>query len=695
MESASDGGDGVLMNRKYHVQSGQHSSFEQEVVNQLSRLVEIMSCHAKHSERIIAVDAKLDKLLHPSNSMDYNSNTSSGGTPRPINTAPKEHYSVAIDAAIYEHRAEEQLPSSDSNELEDVSRNGGESPTRLMMRRVSNASEDLQEGIARAVKSIDNILGLHRVNAWRLRIWALLDDPDSGCAARIFYVLMVCIIITSILLSLLQTVDETPIDVRILSMVDTIFDGVFFLEVLLRFMFCPSRWAFFRTGYNTIDLVSAMPLVIRGATGFTVPPTQDQYTAIDFVLIVFVPTLRLLKLLRHFNHLRLLRFAADIALEALVVPLFLLFILCLFFSSLIYVLEPRDNITSLPHAVWLVVVTLSTVGYGDTLPSKPGTYVLMSVLVASGVLYMAVPLSIVGQAWNSVWIRRDEILLMDLARDRLKTWGYTAADMNKLFDCFDLNNDQLLDIDEFSTMVTEMRIGLSGKRIAELFDTLDTDKNGFVDFCEFARALFPEHYIDAVRQRAHFQSSSDGASNSSKSNRSSGSPKGSRKLLRSLSGLSSNANQAFSRRKSMLRRSLSNLSSVASKSNNHGDTEIDKHRERTLANLSSFISEPKSPVGSDSMQFSSNSSRFTDEHPSCQGQFATPTLPREDRPTKVPKSMCQLGFISEGSSESQEGRQNSYSTCNGYRSEQATTTGCDESISTLITVDSSKGVRQL
>jgi len=264
---------------------------------------------------------------------------------------------------------------------------------------------------------------------------------------------------------------------------------------------------------------------------------------------------------------------------------------------------------------------------------------------------------------------------MDLARERLKVWGYTAAQMRKLFESFDLNNDQLLDIDEFSTMLSEMRIGLTTQRVAELFDTLDVDKSGYVDHMEFAKALFPEQYIEEVRQRASL-SSNDGNPSSPKSNHSPISPKGGR-LLRSLSGLSQHK---FANSNKVLRRSLSSLSNINSK--------VKRHAGSTQQVRTTEVSSPKSPK-------SPKLRLRTDEHPSFQLEDASPPLPFEERPTTVPKSTCQSGFISEASCASKEELHTSGVNCNGYYSVQSTTIGCTESVVSSTNTDSPRGVHQL
>merc|ERR1719480_325837 len=153
------------------------------------------------------------------------------------------------------------------------------------------------------------------------------------------------------------------------------------------------------------------------------------------------PVLRLLKLLRRFEKFHLLLNAFQIALEALPVLIYALVLMVLVFSAGIYWFEPRDNIGSFPEAMWLTVVTMSTVGYGDSVPKSVPGYVIVYVLIVFSALYMAMPLGIVGNAFNSVWEDRHRILLLTRAREHFSQKGYTAKDIPELFILFDADRD--------------------------------------------------------------------------------------------------------------------------------------------------------------------------------------------------------------------------------------------------------------
>ena len=70
---------------------------------------------------------------------------------------------------------------------------------------------------------------------------------------------------------------------------------------------------------------------------------------------------------------------------------------------MLYQNEDFDNIFK---AAWFVIVTLSTVGYGDLYPVSPvGKFLTVPIIVA-GLLFMAMPISIVGNNFTVIWEER-------------------------------------------------------------------------------------------------------------------------------------------------------------------------------------------------------------------------------------------------------------------------------------------------
>jgi voltage-gated potassium channel Kch len=323
-----------------------------------------------------------------------------------------------------------------------------------------------------------------------------LEDPESSLAARVLDSVVPYILSAAVFFSLLQTVDPCPVPVDVCTVMDLVIEAVFTVEVLVRYMTSPVRGAvFFLSVFNMIDIVAALPLIARvvkisvSSTGLG---TRDgDY---DVFLLCVVPILRLLKMMRRFQKIHLLLGAFQLALEALPVLMFTLALITLSFASLIYLVEPRDNFEGLPKAIWFTIVTMTTVGYGDVTPSGSAGHCIVAILTVSSVLYMAMPLGIVGQAFTQVWSDRDRILLVKKARAALLQWGYSAADLPVLCKMFDTSGRGELNCPDFCRMIRMMRIGLKNERMIDLFDAFDADGSGCVDDRELVRQLFPHSY---------------------------------------------------------------------------------------------------------------------------------------------------------------------------------------------------------
>jgi len=323
------------------------------------------------------------------------------------------------------------------------------------------------------------------------RIWNLLDDPESGPCALIMARILKGLILCSIVVSLLQTVPfDVPPHAVMGAALETTFDVIFTLELLVRLLVCPNRTKFLQSKYTCIDMLASSALILRAAVGFVLPPAGDE-TAVSIILLCILPIVRAFKLLRLFATFRILLDAFKATLEALPVLLYTMFIITLVAASLIYIAEPRDNISSLPMAIWLSIVTMTTVGYGDVTPTNGPGYVVVSCLVVLGALFMAMPLGIIGNAFNESWSSRDTVLLMSRVRNTLQKWGYTPQDIQVLFHAMDVNGNGQLELEEFTCLVREMKLGLSDDRVLKLFQSIDVDSSGFIDAPEFCRCAFP------------------------------------------------------------------------------------------------------------------------------------------------------------------------------------------------------------
>lgn len=376
--------------------------------------------------------------------------------------------------------------SSSSLQSPRVSPRLGERP-----RRESSASGGSGAGFAYAATMAMN---LKKRSAWVVWATEMLDSPEVSPCSGAFVKAMSVISILGVLMTFILAFEPGPVDGVTGSAIEATFEILFALELLFRYIVCPSTCIFFRNIYNVMDMFSAAPIIIRLYVGFRMPTSNE--TILYFLLLCLVPSLRLLRLLRHFEQFHLLMSAFSVAFEALPVLIFTGLGMALTFAAFIYAVEPRSNIANFPDAVWLAIVTMTTVGYGDSVAKSQLGRLVTGLLIGISVLYMAMPIGIVGDAFSTVWKDRDRLLLMHRTRLRLISGGYTVNDLYELFELFDRKNEGALGTKEFAMMIDSMHIGITKERVLDLFNTFDLDGGGTITCDEFVKVLFPHAYFD-------------------------------------------------------------------------------------------------------------------------------------------------------------------------------------------------------
>eukprot|EP00931_Biecheleriopsis_adriatica_P024432 TRINITY_DN15227_c0_g2_i1.p1 TRINITY_DN15227_c0_g2~~TRINITY_DN15227_c0_g2_i1.p1 ORF type:complete len:688 (-),score=118.89 TRINITY_DN15227_c0_g2_i1:46-2109(-) len=328
--------------------------------------------------------------------------------------------------------------------------------------------------------------------------WLFLEDPDMVVGGRFFAKLISVFIVVAAAIPMLMTLEPSPIDVDTATYTSICLDVAFLVEVVIRFWVCPNRLAFFVNYFNLIDMTAGfLPLILRiSSQAVSVTQLNDHDDQVQFIAacLCLVPILQVLKLLRRFETFHLIAKALVKVTEALPVLLYVLTILVLVFASVIYLCEPRSNIGSMPEALWLTIVTVGTIGYGDVVPKSTAGVLATSALIVVSALYMAIPIGVVGKAFAEVWDDRDRLMLVHRARTRFLSGGYRAVDIPAMFCSFDTDGDGGITMKEFIKMMRDMEVEISSHRVIDLFNAFDIDRDGTIDDQEFVRTLFPNSY---------------------------------------------------------------------------------------------------------------------------------------------------------------------------------------------------------
>ncbi|XP_061578463.1 shaker-related potassium channel tsha2-like [Cololabis saira] len=269
-------------------------------------------------------------------------------------------------------------------------------------------------------------------NVFQRQLWLLFEYPESSGPARSIAIVSVVVILISIIIFCLETLPEfREVTGENLSngtaqgagapspftdpffMVETLCIVWFSFEFTMRFLSCPSKPVFFKTMMNLIDVVAIAPYFITLGLDLAEHQGSSQQAASLAILRVIrlVRVFRIFKLSRHSKGLQILGQTLHASLRELGLLIFFLIIGVVLFSSSVYFAEVEDpdtEFSSIPHAFWWAVVTMTTVGYGDMCPSTIGGKFVGSLCAIAGVLTIALPVPVIVSNFNYFYHRENE-----------------------------------------------------------------------------------------------------------------------------------------------------------------------------------------------------------------------------------------------------------------------------------------------
>ncbi|MEJ2515334.1 MAG: ion transporter [Gammaproteobacteria bacterium] len=234
----------------------------------------------------------------------------------------------------------------------------------------------------------------------RRRAFEIVFRSDTY-AGKAFDVLLILIILASVLVVMLQSVEDLNqrFGTAFLRL-EWFFTLLFTAEYLVR-LWCvhkPLRYA--GSFFGVIDLLAVLPsylaLVLTGATSVLV-----------IRLLRILRLFRVLKLSRYVSASSLLIQAMKQSLSKIVVFLFAVLSFVVIFGAMLHMIEgPEHGFTSIPQSVYWAIVTLTTVGYGDIVPQTVAGKALASIVMVCGYGVIAVPTGIYASELRGAMLQR-------------------------------------------------------------------------------------------------------------------------------------------------------------------------------------------------------------------------------------------------------------------------------------------------
>jgi voltage-gated potassium channel len=224
----------------------------------------------------------------------------------------------------------------------------------------------------------------------RERIYRVIFEAESG-AGKVFDVALLLAIVGSILVVMLESVDAVAAEFGwALLVMEWVFTILFTIEYLVRLAVSPRPGRYAWSFFGVVDLLAILPT----------------YLSLFFAGSQALAVIRGIRLLRIFRVLKLGRFLGEgeILLKALAASRFKITVFVgsvlsgvLIVGTAMYLVEgPEHGFASIPEGMYWAIVTLTTVGYGDVVPTTVLGKMLASFIMILGYGVIAVPTGIVS-----------------------------------------------------------------------------------------------------------------------------------------------------------------------------------------------------------------------------------------------------------------------------------------------------------
>ena len=252
------------------------------------------------------------------------------------------------------------------------------------------------------------------------QVWVLMNDPHSSRAAQLIAATVMTVIIISCAAFVAQTLPEyansrSPA----WGAIEYACIFVFSLELGLRLWSCPNRLDFFnpyKNALNIIDLAAILPFFLELALSSSAASGSSIVRVVRLIRIF-----RVFKISRYLPWVRVFTNALYLSSQPLVMLLLMILLASVLFSSAIYYAERGEwsaevgawqrrttdggletsPYQSIPESFWWCIVTMTTVGYGDAVPTSPLGRFIAALAALSGILVLAIPVSIISTNFNS------------------------------------------------------------------------------------------------------------------------------------------------------------------------------------------------------------------------------------------------------------------------------------------------------
>jgi len=286
----------------------------------------------------------------------------------------------------------------------------------------------------------------------------------------------------------------------------TVFEQIEFVCVILftidyavRILTCPKLCRFFWNYMNLIDLAAVLPfwmiLFVNAAN-----PNSNASGSFGFVRVIrLIRVFRVFKFGRYSIGLQMFAGALKGSVQPMGILVFVMSINMIILSSIVHIVElaiPDEDqdekhlrcFGTIARTFWWSMVTMTTVGYGDCTPLSQLGKVFAVVAMLSGVLILALPITVIGSNFAK---------MVEMFEDDAAMYSMT-----------DMDGDGLVDEMELREFLTKKRKeGVLRKdidvKVSTLMEKYDPQGNGTLtmpEFLELQREVIDQTVLDPAQE---------------------------------------------------------------------------------------------------------------------------------------------------------------------------------------------------
>ncbi|KAI8801814.1 hypothetical protein BJ742DRAFT_913558 [Cladochytrium replicatum] len=265
---------------------------------------------------------------------------------------------------------------------------------------------------------------------WRKELYLTIHHPRT-LYARILRLIFLAAVVLSVVSIALSTVPSLTAGSRyhreLFFIIDAFATAVFTIEFALHMIVAPTWRDMIGWGYF-IDVLAILPtyieLIFLAARNEDIVDGFSGYSGLAILRVLrLVRIVLIFKFFAKSTKLQLLGEAFRNSADGILLLIYIIPLLVVFFASLVYYAEiascsfsdglwryqlPDGQLgdptafQSIPDCFWLVIITLTTIGYGDVTPKTVQGKLVMAAVAVTSIFVLAFPLTMISMQYSHV-----------------------------------------------------------------------------------------------------------------------------------------------------------------------------------------------------------------------------------------------------------------------------------------------------